>query len=901
MTIASGTKLGPYEVLEPIGAGGMGEVYKATDTRLDRTVAIKVLPSHVSDHPQVRERFEREARTISQLNHPHICTLHDVGRENGVDFLVMEHIEGDTLADRIGKGALPLDQALQYGIEIADALDKAHRQGVVHRDLKPGNVMLTKSGAKLLDFGLAKTGMAVAGSDVSELATEARPLTEQGTILGTLQYMAPEQLEGKDADARTDIFALGGVVYEMVTGRRAFEGKSPASVIGAILRDDPPPLSTVQPMTPPLLDHVIRRCLAKAPDDRWQTASDVMLELKWLAEGGVSSGISAPEPVPRTRHQKTFATLAALFFVTTVVLGLAYYRSVQETPPVIRAIVPPPDGTRYLSTALAGFVGASPVALSPDGSQLAFVARGKGEDVLWVRALDSLTARPLPGTEGARYPFWSPDGSMIGFDADGKLKKIDLDGGPPVTICTTDQSRGASWSRKGVIVFTPWVRNPLFQVSENGGEPVQLTELDSARGETSHRWPYFLPNGNHFLYFARIGSGEDAVVSNAVMLGSLDGKTSKLLLNADGNAAYGAGHLLFMRENILMGQRLELDNLRLTGSPFPIVQEVEFDPPYSRGVFSVSENGVLAYQARDVAAETSTLVWFDRDGKQLGSLGEPDLYFGPQISSDGKKVVAGVGVGLSDLWIFDVARPVPTRFTLHRAANKEPVWSPDGTRIAFSSNQNPEGKPPTASNIFVKPVAGSGDLEPLIEGEFPKYPHSWSPDGRFFAYTALRENTKSDILILPLFGDRKTFDYLATPESEGGGEFSPDGRWFAYNAEHAGRWEVYVASFPKPELKTRISTGGGWQPTWRGDGREIFYIANDGQLMAVAIDQDSESLEVGRTKALFPTQTTRTFEPRFGAYDVSNDGQRFLVNTLVETPRVAAITLVTNWTAEFEQ
>jgi hypothetical protein len=600
MAILPGRRLGPYEILSAIGAGGMGEVYKACDTRLDRTVAIKTLPPHLADRAELRERFDREAKTIASLNHPHICTLYDTGHQDGIDFLVMEYLEGETLAQRLQKGGLPLEQVLQYAIEISDALDKPHRKGVTHRDLKPGNIMLTKSGTKLLDFGLAKLKQEVSppNAQLSELPTASDPLTAQGSIVGTLQYMAPEQLEGKEVDARTDIFAFGAVVYEMATGKRAFEGKTQASLIAKILEIDPPPISSLQPMTPPALDRVVKKCLAKEPEKRWQAASDVCDELKWIAESGSQTG--TPASLAATRKSRLGdARLAWIVAAVLLLAGLAfgyyaYFKRPPEQKRTVRFSLFPPDNWSLAGTGAVTTGASAPVAISPDGQRVAFVAASAdGKTLLWVRPLDALTAQELAGTEGTTSPFWSPDSRSLGFFAGGKLKKIDVSGGPPITLCDAPDNRGGAWSSEGMIVFAPTNISALQKVSASGGAPAAATVL--GQGELGHIRPSFLPDGRHFLYSTiapRSGSG------GPIYLGSLDSGERKLLLNAtSANALYTQGYLLFLRETTLIAQPFDTRRLALTGDAFPIADQIRISgstQPYA--YFSASENGALAYQ-----------------------------------------------------------------------------------------------------------------------------------------------------------------------------------------------------------------------------------------------------------------------------------------------------------------
>jgi serine/threonine protein kinase len=888
MAILPGRRLGPYEILSAIGAGGMGEVYRARDTRLNRIVAIKVLPTHLADRSELRERFEREARTIASLNHPHICTLFDIGHQDGIDYLVMEYLEGETLAQRLLKGSLPIQQVLQYAIEISDALDKAHRKGITHRDLKPGNVMLTKSGTKLLDFGLAKlTQEAAPATPDSQLPTMKSAITGEGTILGTLQYMAPEQVEAKEVDARTDIFAFGAVVYEMATGKKAFEGKTSASVMAKILEAEPPSMASLQPMTPSQLDRVVKKCLAKEPEKRWQAASDVCDELKWIAEGGSQAGLAAPLATRRKSRERLAWSVAVAALVAALALGAFEY--LQRTPQgaqATRFFVSPPETWTLARTGTVTSGSTAPLSVSPDGRRIAFVAGSPdGKYLLWVRSLDTLTAQALAGTEGASSPFWSPDSTALGFFAGGKLKKVDVSGGPAITLSDAPENRGGTWSRDGVIVFNPGNRTALQKVSASGGVPTAATAL--GQGEVGHYRPSFLPDGRHFLYRGSAGSE----TSGPIYLGSLDSAERKVLLNADAsNVVYTQGHLLFLRETTLMAQPFDLRRLALTGSAFPIAEQIQTQgnfPP--SGVFSASENGVLAYQGGGATAN-SQLVWFDRTGKQIGVLGDPAAYGSVELSPDGRQASVSIpdeaGKG-RDIWLYDVARGLRTRFTFDRANALESIWSPDGSRVVFNSGRKGH------LDLYQKASSGSGAEEVLLEDNLDKYPVSWSPDGRFILYSSVGGPTGLDLFVLPLFGDRKPLPFLQTQFAEGSGRYSPDGRWVAYASNESGKFEVYVAPFPGPGGKWQISTAGGDWPRWRRDGNEIFYLTPGNALMAAAVNGKGSSLEVGAVKPLFQTRATR-LEDR---YAVSADGQRFLINTSPEQATSAPITVVLNWAA----
>jgi serine/threonine protein kinase/roadblock/LC7 domain-containing protein len=894
MTLSAGTRLGPYEILAPLGAGGMGEVYRARDTRLERMVAVKVLPSHMASSPEVRQRFEREAKTISQLSHPHICALHDVGNQDGTEYLVMELLEGETLSDRLAKGALPLEQTLRYGIEIADALDKAHRQGIVHRDLKPGNVMITKSGVKLLDFGLAKA-MAPAAqlTPLTSLPTAmgGANLTHQGTILGTFQYMAPEQLEGKEADARTDIFALGAVLYEMATGRKAFSGATQASLIGAILHTEPAPISTVQSMSPPALDRVVKTCLAKDPEDRWQSAHDVAGELKWIAEGS-QAGVPAPVTARRRNRERLAwgtTTLLLLALVAAVATSIRYaHRAVVLSRPMRLSIVLPEKSNLRA------------VALSPDGRRLVFVARDStGRNLLWIRSLESPAVQSLPDTENPSLPFWSPDSRFLGFFADGKLKKIDAAGGPPQTLCDAPVSRGGSWSREGVILFAPVANGPLYRVSASGGLATSVTRFDPSRGEDSHRWPFFLPDGRHFLYTVTSFASGGQKQKIGIYAGSLDSKEETLLLRANSSVAYAPpGYLLFFREGSLLAQPFDAKGLRITGDPTPVAEQIQYFPQTYQVLFSVSENGLLLYQPRSNSTG-SRLLWLDQNGKEIGSLGAPGNQANPRISPDGKRVALDITdpkTGNTDIWIYESSRGVATRFTFDPSEETNPVWSPDASRIVFESDAR------QFSDLYQKDSSGAGSQEILLKSDGGMVPADWSRDGRLILYRERDAKTyEFSLKVLPLTGDGKPMPVINTKSERTAGQFSPDGRWLAYSSNESGKREIVVTPFPGPGGKWQVSVAGGSEPRWRRDGRELFYLAPDGKLMAVEVKQ-GPTFEAGEAKPLFQTRTREHVSSNdVFSYDVSADGQRFLVNTDVGEVISSPLTVVVNWTAELRK
>jgi len=870
----------------------MGEVYKARDTRLDRTVAIKVLPSHVSSSPEVRQRFEREAKMISQLSHPHICALYDVGREDGTDYLVMEYLEGETLANRLaGKGALPVEQLLRHGIEIADALDKAHRQGIVHRDLKPGNVMLTKSGVKLLDFGLAKLRQAESGalpSRLSALPTEGQQLTAEGTILGTLQYMTPEQLEGKEADARTDIFAFGTVLYEMTTGRKAFSGASQASLISAIMSSEPPSLSTLQPMTPPALDRIVKTCLAKDPEDRWQTARDMALQLRWLLEVGSRPEIAA-RPAARRGVRAAIPWAIAGLSLTLLAVFLGSRKRAEE-PRTVRAFIPPPGKSIFH---FAGEANSGPVTISPDGRRLAFVAADPdGRTQLWVHPLDALEAFSIPRTENAYFPFWSPDGRSLGFFANGKLKTIEASNSPapPRVLADVFEGRGGSWSGDGTILYSPGYGAPLYRVSSSGGKPAAVTRLDEKGGERSHRWPLFLPDGRRFLYSAR----DPETARNAIHAGSLDSDEKTFVLDADSNMAVASGHLLFRRGDRLLAVPFDARTLAIAGEPLPLAERVEYLPPTGGSIFSAS-GSLLAYSAQG-EGRLSRLVWFDRTGKELGTVGPPSSYFNARLSPDGTRVALSLMDAQSfappKLWIYEVSRGTGTQLTYGVGVDLWPVWSPDGGRLVFASS--PKGQ----WDLYEKGLRERDEARLLLGSDNNKFPNDFSRDGRFLLYEESEPRTNRDIKVLPLTGDRRPRTFVATPFEERNAQFSPDGRWVAYVSDEPGRPEVYLAAFPEG-ARRRVSTEGGSQPKWSADGRELFYIAPGRKLTAVSVETRGTEPVLGQSRTLFQVPPLARGATGFGApakYDVSPDG-RFLVHARLAEEAPLPITLVLNWTA----
>ena len=874
MPLAAGTRLGPYEIVAVIGAGGMGEVYRARDTRLERTVAVKVLRAHLSSNPEFKLRFDREARAISSLSHPNICALFDVGHQDGIDFLVMEFLEGQTLADRLRRGPIPASELLRIGTNIADGLTKAHRSGVIHRDLKPANVMLTATGAKLLDFGLAKAAAAGASASAelpaftaanTQSEPSSSPITQQGTVVGTYQYMAPEQIEGREADTRSDIFAFGSVLYEMASGRRAFEGKSQLSVASAILERDPESLHSIQPLTPPALEHVVQTCLAKDPEDRYQTAHDIAVELKWIGQAGVVSTTSS-RPNRRERWAWMFAIASII-----VLIALLFWTSLrpEKSGDVLQLSLARPDGAPF-----SRFGG---LALSPDGKFAVFTGEGESNQVsLWLRRMDGTRIDPIPLTQGGGQPFWSPDSRSIGFFADGKLKRIDLGGGPPQVLCDAP-AIGGTWSRDGVILFGS--DGPIQRVSSAGGAPTAATKLDPE--EEGHRWPWFLPDGKHFLFLGDANRTED----HTLKVGSLEGGVKTLFHHAITNAIYVApGYLLYIRDGALVAHAFDMKSLSLVGGGKVIGPDIAPSHQDHRFEFSASETGLLAYRSTPPEVEVT---WVDHAGKRLGSAGEQGRLGQMVVSPDGKQLIVmrlDLSGRVSNYWIRDLARGVSSRITFHPGDDHGAVWSPDNTQFVYaSSRQGGDG-------LYQAPIANPTREELLYKQPSGQmFPTSWSADGQAILFNYFGGN--ADVWIFR-FTDRKAEPLLQSKFSEYDAVFSPDQHWIAYASDESGALQIYVQSFPSGSKRIQISADHGDSPRWSSDGRELYYLGPGNKVISMPVQSKGGDLIVGNQKDLFPV----------GIYDFvpHPDGRRFLMQQPRSDPFLAPITITLGWQQALE-
>ncbi len=922
MARQSGSTIGIYQVLSPLGAGGMGEVYRARDTKLNRDVALKVLPEAFAADPQRMARFEREAQVLASLNHPNIAAIYGLEESGSTRALVMELVEGETLAERIGTakaapstrsgsvGAiheLSLQETLQIARQVAEALEYAHDRGVVHRDLKPANIKITPEGTvKVLDFGLAKAmGPEDISRDTSNSPTLSLAMTQAGFIVGTAAYMSPEQAKAKPIERRADIWAFGVVLFEMLSGKKLFEGETVSDILAAVIRAEPD-WNMLPEETPPAIRRLVRRCLEKDPRQRLQAIGEARITIEESLAGGAkpietqatASGVAPlpPQPAeaipPRRSRMPWIATAASL--MVAAVFAVAYF--IKSPPPAgaIRSLIAVPDKVNFAFDGTEG----GPV-LSPDGTRLVFPGiDSSGKEALWLRPLDSLDAQRLQGTEGATFPFWSPGSRYLGFFQDGKLKKIDVTGGPPVLICDAADARGGAWSMNGTIVFAPAIlAGGLESVPAAGGTPSRVAAPKGTGAAFSNRWPEFLPDGKHFIYL----SGDLSAAGTqklGIRIGEVGTNEEKFLIQADSEAIYTApGYLLFLRGDTLMAQRFDAGSRKLEGEVFPVAEHIASPQLFRLGYFSVSQTGLLIYSAAGASTSGGQLVWVDGNGKEIGKIG-PAGTLGPVLSPDGKQVAYNLlspGAPGPDLWLIDIKRGVQTRFTFGPSDNVTPVWSPDGSRIAYSSLRQSQ------YNIYVKDASGAGSATPLLESDPEKFPTDWSHDGRYIAFERMdpKGKTKFDIWILPTSGDHKPFAYLQTPFNEGGAMFSPDGHWMAYESDQSGSFEIYLSPFPAGGSKWQVSQGGGVQALWSRDGNKLYYIAPGGKLMEAAIKENGSAVQIGTPQELFQEQFQDSTSSG-QSYAVAPDGKRFLVDKALQGAS-PPLTLVANWTAGIQK
>ncbi|HEU4869630.1 MAG TPA: protein kinase [Pyrinomonadaceae bacterium] len=889
MSLALGTKLGRYEIRSKIGAGGMGEVYQARDLDLARDVAVKVLPSTFSADTTRLHRFQQEACAAGALNHPNVLIVHDIGAHDGAPYIVSELLEGQTLRKRIGGTPLGQRRAIDYALQIAHGLAAAHEKGIIHRDLKPDNVFVTNDGrVKILDFGLAKLTQ-VDGDQVQTDVPTRRVDTGPGVVMGTVGYMSPEQLKAQKVDQRTDIFAFGAILYEMLSGRRAFFGQSAAETMSAILKEDPPELSSTNQSVSPALERLVNHCLEKNAEARFHSARDIAFALEALSGSSPVSGQTMNVPaVPArrwTRRELVLASVAVAGVIAALALalvfGMPYFRNAPPATRVVRTFINPPDKSSFGS-----------FAISPDGSRLAFIAvDASGKSLLWVRPLDSFSAQPLAGTEDGTFPFWSPDSRFIGFFSGGKLKKIEVTGGTVQTLCSATVPRGGTWNKDGLIVFEPTPNDPLYQVSVAGGDATPLTTLEPSRQEASHRWPHFLPDGRHLLY--AVSGGPQG---QGIYVLSLDTKESRRLLTVPNTiVAYAdPGYLLYRRESTLMAHAFDATKLELSGEPFPIAEPIGYEVASFQTFFSVSQNGVLAFSSSNTGRTLPT--WLDRSGKEIGVLGEPSNYIRPWLSPDGKRIaVDGTDAQANrDIWLIDLVTGKSTRFTFDAGQDLFPVWSRDGSRIVFASDrQGPR-------NLYAKMATGAGEEQLLLKTDANTYPSDWSEDGRYLLYIVTDPKTRSDVWVLPMFGDQKPFPLLQSAAAERAARFSPDGRWIAYVSDASGVNQVYVQAFPDSGGKWQVSTNGAYYVEWRRDGKELFYVASDKKMIAVDVKGEGANFEASAPKPLFDLRIP-AFNAASAQFAVTRDGQKFLIISMFGEITSAPIAVVTNWTGDVKR
>ncbi|MGB6482789.1 MAG: protein kinase [Candidatus Acidiferrales bacterium] len=906
--MAEGFRLGPYEIVAPIGSGGMGEVYRARDTRLNRDVALKVLPEAFARDAERMARFRREAQVLASLNHPNIAAIYGFEDSGATHALVMELVEGPTLAERIKGGAIPMEEALPIAKQICEALEYAHERGIVHRDLKPANIKLASNDkitnndvVKILDFGLAKALEGdPASMDISSSPTITRMATQTGIILGTAAYMSPEQAKGKAVDRRTDIWAFGCVLYEMLTGKMAFSGETVTDTLAAVLKNEPD-WSQLPFETPAYVRVLLKRCLQKDPRQRLRDIGDARITIEEIVSGATaenesssaSSGINAalqmPVPSPRWRTALPWALIAAL----AIALGLLASSDLMRKPAEQNAYVaqiPPPKGARFVLNDGSG----GPPAISPDGREIAFIAvDSNGEHKLWVQPLDSDVAQPLAGTEGAYLPFWSPDSRSIGYFAHGMMNRVDVSGGPSVGIAGASAGRGGAWGEDGTIVYTPGPTGGLYRVSASGGSPRELTSINTLAGDISDRWPQFLPDRQHFLFYSQNLSMQN----NGTYIGSLAGGKPALLLRGNSNAVYAPpGYLLFVQQSTLMAQQFNAKSLRLIGQAEPIATNVPFASTVNLGDFSVSQAGTLTYeQGTTERVGLGQLVWYDRTGKQRGQVGAAGEYSTLSLSSDGKQIALTqqlAGQADVNIWIYDVVRGTDTKLTFS-SVDVEPTWSPDGKMIAFASVRGQN-----IFHLYEKASDGSEGVKTLLADGGNELSPAWTPDGRYLLFNRTENSAgaRRAIWALPFSGGGKAFAVLQNSQfSFDQPAVSPDGKWLAYASSQSGQQEVYVSPFLHGQGLWEVSSGGGEMPQWKQDGKELFYVSPDHKIMSAEVSEHGSGIVIGKPKPLFSVNLATT--PDGLTYAVGPHGQKFLAITSTEGSNAQPVTLMVNWPA----
>jgi Tol biopolymer transport system component/tRNA A-37 threonylcarbamoyl transferase component Bud32 len=879
MALISGTKLGPYEIQSPLGAGGMGEVYRARDSRLDRDVAIKVLPERLASDPSLKQRLEREAKAVSRLSHPHICTLHDIGHQDGVDFLVMEYLEGETLEQRLGRGPLPPDQTLRYAAQIADALAKAHKLGITHRDLKPANVMLTKNGAKLMDFGLAKQSSVSLATALTEMTQDQAKLTSEGMIVGTFQYMAPEQLEGKEADARTDIFAFGELVHEMATGKPAFSGKSRASLIAAILTTDPPPISQLQPMTPVSLERVVKKCLAKDPDERWQSASDLASELNWILASGSQAAVAAPAIVSgKIKERPIWVAAGVLLGIIAGYLGWQIGTQGYRTTPVHLAVTLPVGKSLFGNST-------EPLAISPDGTMIAYSASGEDRKLqLYLRKLGDFESKAIPGTEGGQSPFFSPNGEWLGFVTDdAKLKKILLRGGSAVVVAEQAVFGGA-WAEDDTIYYCKSFTSGIFAVPAAGGQSTLVTQPGSTPDDRADVWPSPLPGGSGLIF--TVWTGRSFNEARIEGLSFKTGKRKVLIEGGTGARYLSSGHLAYTRNGILFVVGFDPKQMEVKGTPSPVIEGVMTGASNGDADFAVSNNGTLIFEPGAFTSFQRNLVWMDRSGKATNITNELKPYAELALSPNGKQIALVFQGSSFDVWVYDMERDTFTRASFG-GDDYRPHFSPDGKMLAYDSSKS------GPQQVFVKHGIAQRDDVAVTDGPEDKRLSGWTSDGREIIFARKNKDTGWDLYAASVEGDHKTRPLVVAPSNQTEGCVSPDGKWLAYVSDESGQPEVFVQAMNDPGTRAQVSSEGGTTPRWNRASDELIYWKK-GRLMAVKFPHGS---------GLNPAKPVLLFEDKraWSGLDITADGRFVVTRDADSNGSGNQINVVTGWFEEMKR